>query len=174
MLDFTQGGIMSETAKCRERLKGYCSGIGIDLGFGGDPIVPQALCFDLPSPYSNVGMHPQHFAGDARDLSCFVSNAFDFVYSSHLLEDFEDTEAVLREWVRVLKPGGNLIIYCPDEMVYRAHCTATGQTYNEAHKIANFNLDHVRRALESIPDIFIVHYIEHVDEYSFEIVARKR
>lgn len=165
---------MSETAKCRERLGKYCIGIGIDLGFGGDPIVPQALCFDLPSPYANVGMHPQHFAGDARDLSVFSNDGFDFVYSSHLLEDFEDTETVLREWVRVLKPGGNLVIYCPDEMVYRAHCTATGQTYNEAHKIANFNLDHVRRALESIPDIFIVHYIEHVDEYSFEIVARKR
>ncbi len=165
---------MSETAKCRERLQGYCTGIGIDLGFGGDPITSQALCFDLPSPYANVGMHRQHFAGDARDLSVFMPDAFDFVFSSHLLEDFEDTEMVLREWVRVLKPGGNLIIYCPDEIIYRAHCARTGQTYNEAHKIADFGLAHVRRALSNIKEVYVVYAADHVDEYSFEVVARKR
>ena len=29
---------MSETAKCRERLKKYIEGYGIDIGYGGDPI----------------------------------------------------------------------------------------------------------------------------------------
>lgn len=165
---------MSETAKCRERLAPYCSGSGLDLGFGGDPIVPWAICFDLPKPYAQEGPHPQHLAGDARDLSMFADNSLDFVFSSHLLEDFEDTDAVVREWARVLKPGGNLVIYCPDEQRYRKVCAETGQVYNEAHKNAYFCLDHVRRAISKLRDLYVVHSIDFIDDYSFEVVARKR
>ena len=166
---------MSETAKCRERLKGYCNGFGLDLGYGGDPIVPWAITFDLPEPYAHEGDHPQNLAGDARDLSMFADGVFDFVFSSHLLEDFIETEEVLREWVRVLKPGGNLIIYCPDEPTYRHHCRNTGQVHNEAHKIEEFSLSYIRQELQKIKNsIYIVHSIVLVDDYSFEIVARKR
>jgi predicted SAM-dependent methyltransferase len=165
---------MSETAKCRARLAPYCSGQGLDLGFGGDPIVPWAICFDLPQPYAHEGAHPQHLFGDARDLSIFSDNSLDFIFSSHLLEDFEDTDAAIREWARVLKPGGNLVIYCPDEPRYRKHCTLTGQIYNEAHKHDYFGLDHVRRAISKVRDLYIVHTIDQAEDYSFEIVARKR
>jgi SAM-dependent methyltransferase len=165
---------VSETSKCRERLKSYCQGFGIDLGYGGDPIVPHALCFDLPVPYAHVGDTPQHLAGDASNLFMFVNGVFDFVFSSHLLEDFEDTEAVLREWARVLKPGGNLVIYCPDEPTYREHCRLSGQSHNYTHKIDNFSLNHVRRAIAKIPDLFVVYSIDLIDTYSFEVVARKR
>lgn len=165
---------MSETAKCRERLKGYCFGNGIDLGYGGDPIVPNALTFDLPVPYAHEGDALKNFSGDARDLSRFNNDSFDFVFSSHLLEDFEDTEAVLREWARVLKSGGNLVLYCPDEPTYREHCRATGQPYNQAHKIPNFSLAHVRRAIAKITELYVVHTIDTIDLYSFEVVARKR
>jgi predicted SAM-dependent methyltransferase len=164
---------MSETSKCRERLAPYCSGFGLDLGFGGDPIVPQAICFDLHHPYARVGEHPQNLAGDARDLWMFWDNVFDFVFSSHLLEDFENTEAILREWMRVLKPGGNLVLYCPDEPTYREHCRLTGQAHNEAHKIADFGAAHVRKAIENISGLYVAHCLDHVDEYSFELVARK-
>jgi len=58
------------------------------------------------------------FSGKAESLYWFRDGVLDFVYSSHLLEDYPDTEAVLREWLRVLKPLGNLIIFCPDEQVY--------------------------------------------------------
>ena len=165
---------MSETAKCRARLAPYCNGFGLDLGYGGDPIVPWAITFDLERPYANEGDAPQNLAGDARDLSIFSDNVFDFVFSSHLLEDFEDTDAVVWEWARVLKPGGNLVVYCPDEPRYRKHCTLTGQTYNEAHKLPYFGIDHVRRAISKVRDLYVVHSIDNVDDYSFEIVARKR
>lgn len=26
------------------------------------------------------------------------------------------------EWLRVLKVGGRLVIYCPDEQIYAEHC----------------------------------------------------
>ena len=39
----------------------------------------------------------------AKDLYWFRDGVLDYVYSSHLLEDYVDTEAVLREWLRVLR-----------------------------------------------------------------------
>ena len=50
---------------------------------------------------------------DARMLP-FRDEAFDHIYSSHLLEHFSHREVknVLVEWVRVLKTGGTLEIRC--------------------------------------------------------------
>ena len=53
---------------------------------------------------------------DARDLSAHIDCSVDEVRASHLLEHFPATEtmAILKEWVRVLKPGGTLRISVPD------------------------------------------------------------
>jgi len=164
---------MSETAKCRKRLKRFIKGYGIDIGYGGDPIVEWAITVDLPTPYTKVGTHPLNLGGDARDLYWFRDEVLDFVYSSHLLEDFENTKEVLTEWLRVLKVGGHLILYCPVEQVYREHCRKTGQPYNYAHKIENFDLNYVKNILEQIGVTEIIHAKPLVDDYSFELVARK-
>ena len=52
---------------------------------------------------------------DARMLP-FRDEAFDYIYSSHLLEHFSHREVknVLVEWVRVLKTGETIEIRCPD------------------------------------------------------------
>ena len=165
---------MSETSNCRDRLIKYCQGYGIDIGYGGDAITPSAITMDLPMPYTKVGIHPLNLGGDARNLYWFNSNALDYVFSSHLLEDFEDTEGVLREWIRVLKVGGYLVLFLPDEQIYREHCKRTGQDYNLSHKINDFSLAYVRKiVLAKFPDIEIVHENPLVDKYSFELVARK-
>lgn len=55
--------------------------------------------------------------GDARDLSRFLDNSFEVIYASHVLEHFDyrdEVVAVLREWKRVLVPGGKLHISVPD------------------------------------------------------------
>jgi predicted SAM-dependent methyltransferase len=166
---------MSETPNCRNRLIKYCQGYGLDLGYGGDPITPSAITVDLPIPYAHVGNHPLNLGGDARNIYWFKDNVLDYVFSSHLLEDFENTEEVLREWIRVLKVGGYLVLFCPDEQIYHEHCRKTGQDYNLAHKISNFSLAYVKKILlEKFPDMEIVHENPLIDVYSFEIVARKR
>ena len=52
---------------------------------------------------------------DVRDLP-FPDNYADEVMAIHLVEHFYAWEApdVINEWRRVLKPGGKLIIECPD------------------------------------------------------------
>ena len=163
----------SETSKCRERLAKYCIGCGLDIGFGGDPIVDHAIRVDLPQPYRKEENISVQLAGDARSLFWFKSSTLDFIYSSHLLEDFDNVEEVLSEWLRVLKPGGKLILFCPDEQVYRAYCNATGHPYNQKHKIENFSLKYVKAILGHINQTQIIHENALVDVYSWELVCVK-
>lgn len=58
-----------------------------------------------------------HHLGDAADLSRFPDGTFAEVYASHVLEHFdfrEDVPLVLKEWCRVLQPGGRLSVSVPD------------------------------------------------------------
>jgi predicted SAM-dependent methyltransferase len=52
---------------------------------------------------------------DAKDLK-FNDNTVDYIYNSHNLEHFNFKEAfdVLKEWKRVLKVGGKLMVETPD------------------------------------------------------------
>lgn len=55
--------------------------------------------------------------GDARDLSRFADNTFAEIYASHVVEHFDymgELEQTLREWCRVLAPGGRIGISVPD------------------------------------------------------------
>jgi predicted SAM-dependent methyltransferase len=167
------GEYQSETSKCRARLAPYCVGYGVDLGPGGDPITESAIRIDLPQPYSRAGVHPVQLGGDATNLYWFHDGVLDYVYASHLLEDFEGTKSILVEWLRVLRPGGNLIIFCPDEQVYRDHCKRTGQAYNEHHKLANFSLATVKATLTEIGGTAVIHEVPLIDAYSWELVAQK-
>lgn len=163
----------SETARCRARLAPYCVGYGVDLGFGGEPITPTALRMDMPQPYTQAGSLAVQLGGTAEDLYWFRDGVLDYVYSSHLLEDYNDVEAVLREWLRVLKPGGMLVTFCPDEQVYRKHCAATDQPYNPMHKHTDFSLAYVKAILERIGGTETVHEIPLIDDYSWDLVVRK-
>ena len=129
---------MSETAKYRHLTVPYCVGNGVDLGSQGNPVVPWAISVDLPeSEFStyNAGNHPEHsvhWRGDALKLP-FKDGTLDFVYSSHLLEDFADWTPALTEWIRVLKKGGKLIILMPDRERW-AEALRRGQPPNCAHR----------------------------------------
>jgi ubiquinone/menaquinone biosynthesis C-methylase UbiE len=53
---------------------------------------------------------------DVRDLHVFNANYADEVLAVHVVEHFWRWEVVdvLQEWVRVLKPGGSMILECPN------------------------------------------------------------
>ena len=64
---------------------------------------------------------------DARARLPFAANSFDLIYASHILEHvpWYETPRVLREWVRILKPGGALEIWVPDGLkIARAYVQA--------------------------------------------------
>jgi len=168
----------SETSKFRHLFLKYLKGNGIDIGFGGDPVLPSAVTIDLPKPYAKTGNVPQHLHGDGRDLHWFKDNVLDYVYSSHLLEDFENTEEVLKEWIRVLKPKGYLILLLPDEQRFREYCKKTGMLYNKEHKHEDFSLDKVKKVVKSLGMVIIEEYNKLIykqeqSDYNFAIISQK-
>lgn len=165
---------VSETSKCRDSLAPFCQGDGLDIGYGGDPVVPHAICMDFPEAYAKYLDHPQHLHGNALNLHWFRDGCLDFMYSSHLLEDFEDTEAVLEEWLRVLKVDGRLVLYLPDEQTYREHCRKEGKVPNVHHLHEDFSLDTVKRILKRRRDVEIIHEKFPSGIYSFELVVKKK
>lgn len=163
---------MSETDKHRRIFIPFCYGNGLDIGFGGVPIVPTAICFDLPPSerYSFVGEHPQHLSGNADNLFMFNSGTLDYVYSSHLIEDFIDTEKVIDEWLRVICRGGYLCLLFPDEQIYRAR----SKTHNAAHKHPFFCLNTVLKIMEKKNvEIIIAKNLFENDDYNCAVVVRK-
>ena len=59
------------------------------------------------------------YVANASDLSHFEDNSVELIYASHVLEHFyyglnNELIHTLKEWYRVLQPGGKLLISVPD------------------------------------------------------------
>lgn len=100
---------MTETIKTIAQWTDYekslVQGSVIDIGCGSDPISPSARCFDIDD-------------GDANYITKFIHVTYDCVYSSHCLEHMVDAKLALKEWWKLVKPGGYLILIVPDEDLY--------------------------------------------------------
>lgn len=145
----------SETSKVRHLVLNYCNGYGCDVGFGGDKVKKQnCVGIDYAQPYAFTG-------NDKVDVPCDVindpipiaDNTYDYVYTSHLIEDFVDTKNGLEKFIRVLKSGGNLILVFPDQQVYEEYCKKAGQSPNEHHVHKNMGLNFMLNVLNEIPYI---------------------
>jgi predicted SAM-dependent methyltransferase len=172
----------SETGRHRALLEKFCVGCGIDIGFGGDPITPGAIRMDLPSPYTSVGRSPVQLGGDCRNLHWLRDGVLDYVYSSHVLEDFPESETlpVLQEWTRVLRPDGRMILLLPDQQRYLAYCRRTGQISadgvlgNPHHSIATFSMQYVDLTVARLRALEKIASFEALGPYSFAVVYEKK
>lgn len=160
----------SETSKVRHLISHLFdeSKSVIDIGFGGDKVVPYAKSADLPQPYSCVGSSPVDIPCDITVGVPVEDGTFDIVYSSHLLEDFLDTGKILAEFVRILKSDGTLIIVIPDEQKYRGVCRQTGQPYNTQHQIPEMGLKYLKEKMEAFDNFEIV--VESDCEVDYNVV----
>lgn len=135
-----------ETAKARDRLGVFCKGVGLDLGWGGDPISASAIKVDMSDfPGTNI-------VGDASNLVWFQN-----------------------EWFRVLKPEGVLVLYLPTEQVYREFCLKNNLERNVKHKNEAFSLEFLKGILkEHFKGRYeIIHSTELSEDYCFDLVIKK-
>jgi SAM-dependent methyltransferase len=92
----------------------YFVGHGIDIGGKPDPLAQYVGAFRLMLSVRTWDLED----GDAQYLAGVADNSLDFVHSSHCLEHMVDVNEALRNWIRVLKPNGHLIVTIPDEDLY--------------------------------------------------------
>lgn len=111
----------SESQKVMWELPQYTRGRGLDLGCGPSKAFPHMIGVDNYTETAMFGIQMKpDVVSNCEKLEVFGSATMDFVYSSHLLEHIapEKVVSTLREWSRVLKPSGYLILYLPDEDEY--------------------------------------------------------
>ena len=109
----------NETGKIRWELPQYTRGRGLDLGCGPDKAFPHFIGVDNYTATAQFGieMKPDVVCNITK-LDIFGSASMDFVYSSHCLEHVDDYVSTLKEWWRVIKPSGHLILYLPHKEFY--------------------------------------------------------
>ncbi len=105
----------------------YFVGEGLDIGGKPDPLCLYRELFCQMGPVRTWDWED----GDAQYLKGVVDGHYDFVHSSHCLEHLIDPIEGLKNWLRVVKPGGYLIVTVPDE-----------DLYEQGTFPSNFNLDH--------------------------------
>jgi predicted SAM-dependent methyltransferase len=103
------------------------------------------------------GPHVDHL-GDARDLSRFPDNTFTDIYASHIVEhlDYAKSELLntLKEWNRVLLPGGTLHISVPDLDI-----------------LSRLFLEKDKHSLEERFFVMRMMFGGHIDKYDYHVVG---
>lgn len=106
----------------------YFVGDGIDIGGKPDPLAIYRSLFGRMVSVRTWDWED----GDAQHLATVSDATLDFVHSSHCLEHLVDPKQGLQNWLRVIKPGGYLIITVPDEDLYEQGIFPS--TFNRDHK----------------------------------------
>lgn len=105
----------------------YFRGRGVDIGGLPDPLGLYGELFPL---ITEVAVWDRE-EGDAQHMAAVADEQYDFVFSSHCLEHLSDPEEALKNWLRILKPGGHMIVNVPDEDLYEQGVFPS--TYNADH-----------------------------------------
>lgn len=162
-IDGPQG---NEAAKIKYDIVPFTRGRGLDLGCG---------LYKAYSHFIGVDSNKQWGRGadivnDCAKLDLFSDKSMNFVFSSHLLEHIEDYAAALKEWWRVIKPGGYLVLYLPHKDFY-PNIGKEGTNPDHKHDFVPQNI------INAMPDGFDLLVNEERNEgieYSFFQVFHKR
>ncbi len=105
----------------------YCKGYGAKIGALMQPILVPAgsktrYIDAMPSSYwrglpgnENVDIVDPDIIDDGATLISVADGTFDYLIAAHVLEHVDDAIAALKTWVRVVKPGGHILIAVPDK-----------------------------------------------------------
>lgn len=106
----------------------YFVGVGVDIGGKPDPLCLYAELFSGIKSVKTWDWED----GDAQNMATVADGSFDFVHSSHCLEHLVEPLAGLKNWLRIIRPGGYLVITVPDEDLYEQGVFPS--TFNKDHK----------------------------------------
>lgn len=112
----------NESGKVKWEIVQWTRGRGLDIGCGVHKTFPHFIGVDNKKDTALFGqpINPDIAVETAERLDVFASGSLDFCFSSHLLEhiEYEKVPAALKEWMRVIRHRGFLVLYLPDEDEY--------------------------------------------------------
>lgn len=165
----------NEAAKVRFDVVPFIGQSGLDLGCGPQKVFDHFIGVDSGKDIQLFGtpMKPDIVVHSCDRMPIFGDRATDCVFSSHLLEHIEDYKAALREWWRLVKVGGHLVLYLPHRDLY----PRIGQPgANPDHK-HDFAPDDITDAMEEVADdwdLVVNETRDQAREYSFLQIYRRR
>lgn len=106
----------------------YFRGAGIDIGGKPDPLSLYTELFPLVESIRTWDLED----GDAELMESVADGSVDFVHSSHCLEHLHDPRRGLENWLRILRPGGHMVVTVPDEDLYEQGVFPS--SFNRDHK----------------------------------------
>lgn len=153
----------------------YCRGHGAEIGAGVQPVlvpigsrttyidaVPAAFWRKLPQ-WADQDVLQAEIIDEGSTLATVKDETFDYLVAAHVLEHIDDPILALKNWIRVVKPGGHIVIAVPDMRL----C-------DEEHRALS-TVDHFQRDHGEGPQVSAeYHYREHglnPDEYTGEKLA---
>ena len=142
------------------QLKGYL----LDFGAGTGNLVSRMnnlgyfsslTAIDLLPRPQEINHQIEWIVGDLNEKIALPEQSFDVIISAEVIEHLENPRAIAREWFRLLKPGGTLILSTPNNESYRSflallikgHFVAFGDTCYPAHITALLRKD-IERILQ--------------------------
>lgn len=170
-----------EADKIKYLVVPYTRGKGLDIGCGPNKAFPHFIGVDnyADTRLFGIGMKPDIYVEDATNLDIFQNESMNFVFSSHTLEHIEDHQKALKEWWRVIKPEGYLVLYLPHKDLY-PNIGTEGANPDHKHDFLPDDIIQVMREIGGFD--LIINESRNTDngegqpgnEYSFLQVYRKR
>lgn len=86
------------------------------------------------------GVYEQQILGDCTDLPSCPGGSFDAIVAGELIEHLDpgDVDKALREWFRLLRLGGRLIVTTPNPRYLRSRLTGTSVMDDASHVTQHF------------------------------------
>lgn len=151
----------------------YLFGRGVDVGAGSFKILPSAIAVDngIDNQLFGIPFKPDLYVPSADAMDVFADDSMNYVYSSHLLEHMEDPLKALKEFWRILRKDGNLILYLPHEDLY-PKIGEPGANVDHKH---NLNETKIIDWMKQVGgwDLFRCERRDQDDEYSFLMCFKK-
>jgi len=98
-----------------------------------------------------------NFIREATGLSGISNQVYDFVLSAHNLEHIANPVLALKEWTRVLKPSGAVIVILPD---YRRTFDHLRKRTAVAHMAEDYDRGVCENDLTHVPEILELHDLD--------------
>lgn len=110
----------------------YCDGRGLEIGPGSNRLANlNTVAVDIISDFKGREYPKPEIDSTAYDLSAVESSTVDFVVNAHVIEHLLDPIRALKEWKRVLKPGGVLFMIVPEKRLKPFDKTQSDTTLEE-------------------------------------------